>query len=133
MTLRVFTSRMGIRDPDYLDITVQGNLKRMEAGEHLGHRGMGSVFAPEPAKFYAMLSKRRSGSLGDVDWIMYRGDYIRYMRVSYRKYREQWSALLGLERVVLLCFCKDAERCHRTVLAKDVLVKLGCQYVGEIV
>ncbi len=43
MTLQVHTARLGIRDPDYLDVSLQGNMRREEAG---GHRGIGLFFAP---------------------------------------------------------------------------------------
>lgn len=43
-----------------------------------------------------------------------------------------WRALLARPRVVLACYCADPERCHRTILARDILPKLGATYRGEL-
>lgn len=129
MPLAVHTSRLGSRDPDYLDISLQGNLRRPEAG---GHQGIGLFFAPSPGLLYPYLSKRKFGRETDQDWLEYTRGYTAEMRASYRKCRLAWDALLARERVVLLCFCTEAVRCHRTVLARDILPALGAKYLGEL-
>lgn len=135
MTLQVFSARMGYKaDSDWLDITLQGNLRRLEkepepAG---GHRGIGLWFAPSPDILYPYLSKRRFGRETDRDWLQYVADYTREMRQSYVKARPAWDLLLSWGRVVCLCMCTDATRCHRTILAQSILPKLGATYGGEI-
>jgi len=122
MTLRLFTARMGIRDPDYLDITRTGNERRGEPG---GHRGIGMAFAPSGS----ILWPAKRGELTDAQ---YRVLYTAEMRDSYRRNRAAWDTLLGWERVALLCFCHERERCHRGILA-GILARLGAYDGGEIV
>jgi len=133
VTVHVFTARLGIRDDDHLDVSLQGNVRRANKGEVGGHRGIGLFFAPSPELLYPYLSKRKFNRLTDGDWERYVAAYTEEMRLSYRERRPAWDALLGLPRVVLLCFCTDPERCHRTVLGRDILPKLGVTYCGEIV
>ncbi len=135
MTLQVFTSRMGYKsDADWLDITLQGNLRRLEKQPDPpgGHRGIGLWFAPSPKILYAYLSKRKFGRETDRDWLQYIEDYMREMRASYVKARPAWDLLLSWPRVVVLCMCPEPARCHRTILAQSILPKLGAVYGGEI-
>ena len=57
--------------------------------------------------------------------------YYKKMRKSYKIYRPEWNWLLNQEEIVLVCFCKPGDFCHRVLLA-EILVKLGAEYVGEI-
>lgn len=135
MTLQVQTARMGYRAScDWLDITLQGNMRRLEKAPDPpgGHRGIGFFFAPSPDILYPYLSKRKFGRETDRDWLQYIADYTREMRGSYARFRPAWDLLLSWERVVLLCMCTDAARCHRTVLGQQILPKLGATYLGEI-
>lgn len=68
----------------------------------------------------------------DAAWEQYRVGFTAEMRVSYRQNAEQWRALLERPRVVLCCFCVDAERCHRTLLARSILPTLGATFGGEL-
>ena len=130
MTLACWTARLGYRGDDWLDVSLQGNTRRADAGEIGGHRGIGLLFAPSPGLLYPYLSKRRFGKLTRSDSPRYRDAYTDEMRDSYRTYRPAWAALLALESVTLLCFCTDASECHRTVLAA-ILGKLGADVRGE--
>ena len=132
MTLHVFTARMGYRaDADWLDVSLQGNMRRAEKGEEGGHRRIGLFFAPSPDLLYPYLSKRKFGRLTDRDWDDYRDGYTAEMRRSYVRFSRAWDVLLSWERVVLLCMCTDPKECHRTVLA-EILEKLGATRGGEI-
>jgi uncharacterized protein YeaO (DUF488 family) len=42
-----------------------------------------------------------------------------------------FKVLLAKNKLVLLCYCKAGEFCHR-ILLKDELVKQGAEYMGEI-
>ena len=63
-------------------------------------------------------------------WPRYVADYTHEMRMSYRRNRLAWDALLARSEVTLLCYCTDANFCHRTVLA-GILGKLGAVVKGE--
>lgn len=65
-------------------------------------------------------------------WDRYVPKFLEEMRASYRARRAEWDALLARERVTLCCFCNDPQRCHRTLLARDILPKLGATYAGEL-
>jgi uncharacterized protein YeaO (DUF488 family) len=119
-------------DSDWLDIALQSNMRRVEKDEPNGHRGVGFWFCPSPDILYPLLSKRKHGTFTDQDWLQYVKDYTAEMRASYRKARPAWDTLLSWERVVLLCMCVEAARCHRTILGQWILPKLGAEYRGEI-
>lgn len=92
----------------------------------------GSVFAPSQELVSFWVSQRRKHAMGRLDaWIKYVEKYTAEMRASYRVNRETWDALLSLDEVTIVCFCEDHNRCHRTVLARDILQKLGASYAGE--
>jgi uncharacterized protein YeaO (DUF488 family) len=55
----------------------------------------------------------------------YQVRYLAEMRRSYRTQRAAWDALLAREAVTLVCYCVDAARCHRRLLAAVILPKLG--------
>lgn len=134
MSLVVQTARMGYRqDQDWLDITFQGNERRIEKNpsEPMGHRTIGFVFAPSPDILYPYLSARKFGKETPELWAKYVTDYTAEMRRSYATYRPAWDLLQSWSRVVLLCMCTDAARCHRTVLG-GILGKLGNNFEGEI-
>lgn len=141
--LRVFTSRIWLRDPDCFDIT----------------RGNGGPaaepFAPSKAILMPALAARMratellgrgeeaeaSGVIGHA-WAKYAPAYRAEMRRSYREHRAAWDALLARERVVLTCYCALDPRlspvdqlargqCHRVLLA-GYLAACGAVYCGEI-
>ena len=130
MTLACWTARLGYRGDDWLDVSLQGNMRRADAGEVGGHQGIGLLFAPSPDLLYPYLSKRRFGKLTPSDWPRYREAYRGEMRAKYREHRDLWQGLLARESVTLLCFCTDVAECHRTVLA-EILGKLGADGRGE--
>lgn len=135
MTLTVHTARMGYRaDADWLDVTYQGNKRRIEQRpeEPLGHRTIGYVFAPSPDLLYPYLAARRRGQETRELWDQYVRDYTLQMRVSYRTYRPAWQLLLSWKRAVLLCMCTDPDHCHRTVLGREILPRLGARFGGEL-
>lgn len=120
MKLQVYTGRIHDHrdDPDKVDIT------------WLGTKGT-SVFAPKPELFYPMIALRRRGELTDQDWVQYRDAYITQMRECYKTHREIWEVLLSRDRVVLVCFCADSTRCHRSLLA-HLLARCGAVNCGEL-
>lgn len=122
---------MGYRGADWLDITRKGARERPEPG---GHRGMGAAFAPSQKLLSEFLRKRESRPEGETDreWLDYVELYTDEMRKSYVASRASWDRLLALESVVLLCYCTESARCHRSVLGREILPKLGAKYMGEL-
>lgn len=118
MTLIVRTARVSYGGPDRLDVT------RKSATPD------GIAFAPSWGILRPALNARRDGRL-DEAWPGYVADYTTEMRRSYREQRPAWDALLARETVTLVCYCAQADRCHRTLLA-GFLVKLGAKCEGEI-
>jgi hypothetical protein len=132
VSVETWTARISTRDSDCFDIT------RKSGGPD------GEAFAPSWAILRPALDARREGDrlrkALDVSgstfierqaWDRYVPAYTAEMRASYRDNRAAWDALLARSRVVLVCYCTDAARCHRTLLA-GILGKLGAHVRGEL-
>ena len=79
-----------------------------------------------------MLEIRRSGRVAtDEEWREYVEGYLKVMGRSHRVHKASWDALLARERVVLVCYCTNPQRCHRTILAR-ILESLGAINRGEL-
>lgn len=114
----VLTARLNSRDPDVYNVSRKSGV---------------DVFAPSWNLLGPFLEKRKqSGELTDDDWESYRVGYLNEMRTSYRTNRPVWDELLARKRSVLTCYCTDHTRCHRTILARDILRKLGLKFDGEL-
>jgi len=117
-SVNVRTARIWYAGADRLDIT------RKSAGI------AGLPFAPSWKILGPMLALRRSGGDELAAWPKYAEAYAEEMRASWRSHRAAWDALLARNEVTLLCYCKDAAHCHRTLLA-GLLAKLGATVLGE--
>ena len=101
--------RLGLtKELRYLDITVKSGDK---------------AFAPT----WKMVMGYKEGTLSLED---YTEEYYRLMRESYRRNRQRWDEIIGMDEVILACYCRAGDFCHRYLL-KDMLVKLGAEYRGE--
>ena len=109
----IYTARVSYRGPDRVDVTRKG----------------GSPFGPSWPLLQHFLAIRRSGKETGSVWADYRAAYLQEMRALYRVNPAPFLALAARD-ATLVCYCTDAERCHRTLLA-DILVKLGAEYGGE--
>lgn len=118
-SLHVRTSRISYAGSDRLDVTRKGA------------DDVGLAFAPSWKLLGPVLQARAAGELDDDAWRAYVDAYTDEMRASYRTNRASWDWLLARERVVLVCYCTDADRCHRRVLAR-ILAKLGAVDEGEV-
>lgn len=107
--MKVYTAQFGYRGEDRLDITVK-----------LGEK----AFAPS----WDMVLEYKKGALSEAQ---YEELYLERMRRSYVANRAAWDNVLKMERVVLVCFCRAGDFCHRVLLAK-IFEKLGAKYGGEI-
>lgn len=72
----------------------------------------------------------RADRILQESWITYARVYTVEMRLSYKQHRGAWDALLARDMVTLTCFCVDASRCHRSLLA-GMFGKLGAIVMGE--
>lgn len=97
------------RDPRYLDITVKSGDK---------------TFAPT----WEMVMGVKRSRMTEED---YTQEYYAMMRESYRNNRQRWDEVLNMEEVILACYCWPDSFCHRYLL-KDMLVKCGAEYRGEV-
>lgn len=67
----------------------------------------------------------------DIAWNAYLDSFLEEMRKSYKEDLSSWESLLAQEERTLLCYCPNPERCHRTLIARDIFPKLGAVYGGE--
>lgn len=148
MTLQVYSARVSYRGDDRLDVT------RKSAREGLFLAPSWNVLRPALIARYSVDLKRAdleaanaqwahrdAERLGfelaalerewDETWERYVALFTDEMRTSYRRHREAWVALLQRPIVTLCCYCADSQRCHRTLLARDILPKLGAHNAGE--
>lgn len=115
--VEVWTARISTRDKDAFNITRKSGAKE---------------FAPSWAILQQMLEIRRSGRVATEDeWRWYVAEYLKEMGCSHHRHRAVWDALLARDRVVLVCYCTNVDRCHRKVLAR-ILESLGATNRGEL-
>ena len=138
MTLRVYTKRLlrySPPVPDELDIT------RGSGREGLFLAPSPRLFADARVKLRAADQVGRMGSAAAREqaallrldaWRWYEPLYLAEMVESQRLYASAWKQLLQRPRVVLACYCEDAEHCHRWLLRTQVLPALGAIDRGEL-
>ena len=119
MTLHAYSARINSADPDRLDVT------RKSGTAGLPFAPSWDILAP------ALRARRTDGASTELYWPRFAERYRAEMRVSYRAQRPAWDALLAQGRVVLVCYCVDAEHCHRALL-RGILAKLGARDGGEL-
>ena len=110
MTLHVQTARVSYRGEHGLDIT-------RKSGTELG-----LVFAPSWDILRPALDHRKA--LEKLDAAALTAGQNAYLR-------DRLAEPMWRERVVLLCYCRDRDRCHRRLVA-EMLVKLGAADEGEV-
>lgn len=150
--LRVWTARISYAGPDRLDITrksgsglglvfapswdiltpaIEARAKAKAMRDRLERSRQASLFGEAVAAQCGDLVMEQADAVEREAWATYVPAYLEEMRQSYRLCRIKWEALLSWERVVLCCYCVDAERCHRRILA-EILAKLGATDEGEV-
>lgn len=137
MTLVVHTARLGAyRGDDALDVT-----RRSATGDALAFAPSWSILRPALADMkrgreQVGLARNPADDLEgrwlqSAAWGRYWRAYVAEMAASYRGQRAAWDAILARPSVVLLCYCADASHCHRSILAREILPKLGATFAGE--
>lgn len=132
MTLIVRSARISFEGPDRLDVT-----RKSAPPEGLPFAPSWAILGPaiEARKRAEQLRGAGCHAAGyeRLAWERYERDFMQEMRTSYVANRAAWNALLARETVTLVCYCADAEHCHRRLLRAVILPKLGAVDGGEVV
>lgn len=105
----LYTAQYSYKGPERYDITSK----------------VGGIFSPT----WDMV--RNYKDFGDEE--EYTARYLSHMRESYIKHIELWKEMIVMCKrgdVVLVCYCKAGDFCHRVLLA-EMLQKCGVTYKGE--
>lgn len=152
--LRVATSTIKYRGPDRLDITrgsggAEGHpfapswrtlglvlAAREEARRVLANAKPACIDAiqvgrPELVGVIEHNAHERAVAIQRYAWSDYVPAYLEEMADSQRLHPGAWQALLARPRVILVCYCRERERCHRGLLAR-LLVERGAVDEGEL-
>ena len=147
MTLSVYTARIGVDDCDALDITrksASGNAVAFAPSWEILGSALTLRSASRSLSAAANLVRQHGADdrvnigedmavrVWDAAWSLYVVAYTGEMRASFRRNRDTWARLLARDRVVLCCYCHDHSRCHRTILGRDILPRLGARFCGEV-
>jgi len=111
MTTDIYTAKIGIHDPDELNVTRQsGN----------------TVFAPS----WEMVNAYKRG---EISQNTYTEKYWVLMVESMIEHPKEWNALAERNRIVLTCYCRSGTFCHRVLLAQllEEVRQIGV-YKGEL-
>jgi hypothetical protein len=111
--MKLYTARYDYNGIGRLDITVKGT------------DPIGKIFAPT----WAMVQGIKNGGLS---WEEYKDMYHRLMFRSFGQHREVWEEVMARDDlVVLVCFCPDHTKCHRSLLA-SIFAWMGHDWLGEL-
>ena len=115
MANRVCTSQIRYSGTGRLDITAATG------------SAVGRYFAPDWSEVKAYLDGPKDAAAK----FKYEQAYHAKMLKSYEDNKWVWDEVMAMDLVVLVCFCKALDFCHRKILAK-YLVHLGMDDGGEI-
>lgn len=83
------------------------------------------VFAPT----WDMVMSLKNGEIGED---VYTAHYDQLMQLSQANHPNAWGAMLAMDKVALVCYCKPGVFCHRHLL-KDKLMRLHHQLGNEVI
>ena len=154
MSVLVHTARIGRRDlnpdnvidvsrksarPDGLAFAPSWNILRPALAarvEAKTARDEAAAFRRRGVETLAAKYEAHADKLERDVWAAYVKAFAAEMRASYDRERLVWERLLARDHVTLLCYCSEKdgapERCHRTLLARDILPKYGATFMGEM-
>lgn len=143
--LVVATARISYGGPDRIDVTRKSGeswarafapswaiLRPALAAREQANRLMGKARQAMAANEDEWGPMREAERIEADAWAAYVPAYLAEMRRSYVERRADWDMILSAKRAVVVCYCEDYRMCHRTILARDVLPKLGAKYEGEL-
>jgi len=108
--VKIYTSDYLYYGKNRLDITVKGQ------------DILGQYFAPS----WRMVKDFKSGKITEDEYIK------KYDKILNSITKPVWRKLYDLDDVVLVCFCKKGNFCHRILLAKRIVQDKMGEYLGEI-
>lgn len=119
--LVIYTSRIGRElEGDMIDLNTT-----VKSGS-----GMGRCFAPTwelVGGSKAFKGDKRFAKYKPLSWEAYTDAYTQLMRQRYAGNRPAWDSLIEAaddRGLVLRCYCQDAAKCHRSILA-NIVVKVA--------
>ena len=89
-----------------------------------GKDSLGKYFAPK----WNIVIDLKNNKISEEEYTVL---YHQQMLNSYENHQYKWKELLNKDEVVLICFCKASDFCHRHLLAQ-YLVNIGATYMGEL-
>ena len=71
---------------------------------------------------------------GRITWETYEESYLWRLRndSAAQKWMEKRAGDAKIGNILLVCFEKDATRCHRRLLAEEIARRFGAEYKGEV-
>ncbi len=124
MSLQVFTAQIRYvkaKMPDAVDVSRLGAWLARIAGTPSD----GEIFAPS----WELLKDCKAGL---VTQTQYEERYIAEQRVSLKINLHVWRWFFRQERIVVCCYEKYGDFCHRHILREYILPRLGAVDAGEI-
>lgn len=151
VTSVVFTARIGVRDRDAFDITRKSGgpegsvfapswkILRPAIDARADADRLRKQAAEDLPLFSALalardVRKDFTTQADDIErraWTTYVPLYLAEMDESERRHPDVWQRFRARERVVVVCYCADVMRCHRSLLALREEER-GAVWVGEI-
>jgi len=117
---QVWTAQFSYPGPYRMDIT------------HATTDPIGRFFAP--TKQMVQAYKYNTGQAEEVRRRLYEEQYAMLMlsRLPEMVEMEIWNKIMNMPHIVLICYCTAGAFCHR-LLAKDMMIQQGCEYIGEFI
>lgn len=136
MPLVIQTARISYRGDDRLDVTAKSappHAKAFAPTWKLVNWGlkMRGESRKRLAGAHTAYEVKAAISHREWSWKMYSMRYRAQLDLRYKKDTSPWDEMLKRERVVFVCYCTEADHCHRRVLAQK-FVELGATYIGEV-
>lgn len=124
MSLQVHTAQIRYVKanlPDAFDVSRLGAWQARKAGTSLD----GEIFAPS----WELLKDCKAGL---VTQQQYEERYIAEQRASLKENTHVWRWFFQKQRIVVCCYEKYGDFCHRHILREYILPRLGAKDMGEI-
>lgn len=101
----------------HIDKAIRLNLEFIDTTVMTGN----IAFAPT----WSMVKGIKHGTMSEEE---YTKRYTELMRISYIEHRKTWDKLLSEDTVVLACYCKAGDFCHRLLLLD--IIEVICEFLG---
>ncbi len=112
MSLAIHTAHYRYAGPDRVDITVKGKDPEWK------------VFAPTWKMVMAVKNKGAEAHQYYLD---------EYYKILANVPLDSWNELLNKKRIVLVCFCRQEEFCHRNILANYIINRVHSAFFAGFI